>query len=276
MVFSRFFVRDRRSANLQRSSRSRTRLAVESLEARNAPSSLSGTDVLPDYPPDSGHVGQMASVNPMQINWSQSDDQGDTEDHHGHDDGGAVITTTTQFTAIAGGVFIDLPASSFLTPVTAGGVTITASNDADGSFFNFTAGTPDAPGSGDGFLDFNHDLFTNVSPLTLNFSTPVAAFGVSFMQMAPTIDGGNFSAPAVLKVFDGPNGTGNLLGTVTSSGFDPAINPSGHQSFVAVQSNTADIRSAVLVGTGPNLGFAVDGYAVSVTPQGGGTGGGGH
>jgi hypothetical protein len=184
--------------------------------------------------------------------------------------GPGAVATTTQFTAIANASFIDLPASSFLTPVSAAGVTITASNDADGSFFNFPAGTADAPGSGDGFLNFNHDLFTNVSPLTLNFSAPVASFGVSFQQMPPSSEGGAFSSPDTLKVFDGANGTGNLLGTVTSSGFLPAGDPTGQHSFVAVLSGSANIRSAVLVGTGPSLGFAVDGYALSVTPQGAG------
>jgi hypothetical protein len=276
MLFFSFFAScGRRPANRRRSDGSPSRLTLEHLEARNAPSALSGMGALSDYQAAIGQVREMDSTNSIQIDWGQSDDQGEGEHQRGRDDGQATITTTTQFTTIASGVFIDLPASSFLTPVTAGTVTITASNDADGSFFNFTPGTPDAPGSGDGFLDFNHDAF-NVSPLVLNFSTPVAAFGVSFMQMSPTIEGGNFSSPAVLKVYDGANGTGNLLGSVTSSGFVPTTNPNGHQSFVAIESSVANIRSAVLVGTGPNLGFAVDGYAVSVTPQGGGTGGGGH
>lgn len=236
------------------------RLKLEILEDRTAPSSVTSDMLIVAAP-----------MNDIALSDLSNDDQGEVEDRH-HDDQG-VITTTTLFTSIAGATFIDLPASSFLTPVTAQGVTITASNDADGSFFNFTAGTPDAPGSGDGFLDFNNADFSNVSPLTLNFSQPVAAFGVSFMQLAPSIDGGNFSDPAVLKVYDGPNGTGHLLGTVTSSGFVAGVNPlnpNGNQSFVAVLSSKANIESAVLVGTGPNLGFAVDGYALSVTPQGGG------
>lgn len=234
------------------------RLQVEILEDRAAPSSF--TSNMPIVP------APMNGIAPSELS---SDDQGGGGHHH---DDQAVITTTTLFTSIAGGAFIDLPATSFLTPVTAQGVTITSSNDADGSFFNFTAGTADAPGSGDGFLDFNNADFSNVSPLTLNFSTPVAAFGVSFMHMAPTIENGNFTDPAVLKVYDGPNGTGNLLGTVTSSGFVSGVNPlnpNGNQSFVAVLSSRANIESAVLVGTGPNLGFAVDGYALSATPQGG-------
>jgi hypothetical protein len=252
-------------------------LALEELLARATPSALSLADASGGSLIDGGQVRELAAAAEMQVSWDQSQgtSQGpgpntasDGGGRH-HDDQGAV-TTTTQFSAIAGAAFIDLPASSFLTPVSAVGVTITASNDADGSFFNFPAGTADAPGSGDGFLDFNHDLFTNVAPLTLNFSAPVAAFGVSFLQMPPSVDGGNFSAPAVLKVFDGANGTGNLLGTVTSAGFQPAGNPVGQTSFVAVLSSTANIRSAVLAGTGPSLGFAVDGYAVSVTPQGAG------
>jgi hypothetical protein len=267
----------RRPAAPRRTRTSRPPLALEDLLARAMPSALSVTDALAGSLSDDGQVRELASAAQMQVDWSQiqgtsqgpgpntASDDGGGGQHH--DDQGAV-TTTTQFTVIANAAFIDLPASSFLTSVSALGVTITASNDADGSFFNFPAGTADAPGSGDGFLDFNHDLFTNVSPLTLNFSAPVAAFGVSFLEMPPSSEGGAFSSPDVLKVFDGPNGTGNLLGTVTSAGFQPAGDPSGQHSFVAVLSSSANIRSAVLAGTGPTLGFAVDGYAVSVTPQG--------
>ncbi len=267
MLFFPFFGRsNRRPAGSRRVRGSRVRLAVESLEGRAAPSSLSGSDGLPG---DLLNYDDLQAPSGQTQGGSGQDGSGDQGEHRHHDDNqGATITTTTQFTAIAGGTFIDLPASSFLTPVSAGAVTITASNDANGSFFNFPAGTADAPGSGDGFLDFNRDPFVG-SPLTLNFSTPVAAFGVSFMHMDPSIDGGNFSSPAVLKVYDAPNGTGNLLGSVTSTGFVPAAPTTlGEHSFVAVLSSAADIQSAVLAGTGPNLGFAVDGYAVSLTPQG--------
>ena len=275
MFFPLFGRSSRRTTDSRRSRCSRVRLTVESLEGRASPSSLASSAALPGYVLDNDHVQTAAPAGQIQVDSRQGGLWGDAEDGHHHDDQNATITTTTQFTTIAGGAFIDLPASSFLTPVTSGTVTITASNDANGSFFNFPVGTADAPGSGNGFLDFNRAPFVG-SPLTLNFSTPVAAFGVSFMQMAPSIDGANFSSPAVLKVFDAPNGTGNLLGSVTSAGFVPAGSSLGQQSFVAVLSSAQNIRSAVLVGTGPNLGFAVDGYAVSVTPQGGGVGGNGH
>ncbi|HEY2910784.1 MAG TPA: hypothetical protein VGI99_11085 [Gemmataceae bacterium] len=246
----------------------RAPLALEELRERATPSSLSISDA------SAGSLMSGGLIRGLDSDPSDSQGPGPGPNQGGggrhHDDPGAV-TTTTQFTAIANATFIDLPASSFLTPVSAAGVTIIASNDADGSFFNFPVGTADAPGSGDGFINFNHDLFTNVSPLTLNFSAPVASFGVSFLQMPPSSEGGAFSTPDVLKVYDGANGTGNLLGTVTSSGFLPAGDPTGQHSFVAVLSSSANIHSAVLVGTGPTLGFAVDGYALSVTPQGTGT-----
>ena len=270
MLFFRFARPGRRPTAPRRSHGVRTPLALEELRARATPSALSVADASADSLMEGGQVreldsGQSESQGP---GLGPNQGSGDGGGRH-HDDPGAVATTT-QFTAIANASFIDLPASSFLTPVSAAGVTITASNDADGSFFNFPAGTADAPGGGDGFLNFNHDLFTNVSPLTLNFSAPVASFGVSFQQMPPSSEGGAFSSPDTLKVFDGANGTGNLLGTVTSSGFLPAGDPTGQHSFVAVLSGSANIRSAVLVGTGPSLGFAVDGYALSVTPQGAG------
>ena len=265
-----------RPAALRRSPGLRPLLALEELLARAAPSSLSVEGASGDLLSDGSQVLALAANAETQIYVGQSQSQG-PDSSQGSDDGGGrhhddqgAVATTTQFTAIANASFIDLPASSFLTPVTAAGVTITASNDADGSFFNFPTGTADAPGSGDGFLDFNHDLFSNVSPLTLNFSAPIASFGVSFLQMPPSSEGGAFSSPAMLKVFDGANGTGNLLGSVTSSGFLPTGNSTGQHSFVAVISSSVNIRSAELVGTGPSLGFAVDGYALSVTPQGAG------
>jgi hypothetical protein len=43
--------------------------------------------------------------------------------------------------------------------------------------------------------------------------------------------------------------------------------PGGNPDFVAVWSDTLNIRSAILTGTGPSRGFAVDGYAVSFTPM---------
>lgn len=258
MLFSFFLGSRRRPATSAGARNYRARLAVEQLEGRALPGSLSPSAAL-------GSILVASDDALVRVAADGIDDGNDGGDQH---DDQATITTTTQFTAIQGATFIDLPASSFLTPVTSGTVTITASNDADGSFFNFPVGTPDAPGSGDGFLAFNHDAFV-VAPLTLNFSTPVAAFGVSFMHMAPSIENGVFSSPAVLKVFDGPNGTGNLLGTVTSSGFVPTTTGTlGEHSFVAVLSSARNIRSAVLEGTGPTLGFAVDGYAVSLTPQG--------
>lgn len=171
----------------------------------------------------------------------------------------------TDFTKIANARFIDVPASASLDPITFDSTVITADQlFVSGAFISFPTGGPSIPGDGGGYHANEGDISRPISSITLDFSSPLAAFGVTFVHMPPERGFGNDS-PALLQIFDGPNGSGNLVGSITSSGLLTS-NPDGAPSFVAVWSNAINIQSAVLTGTGPIHGFAVDGYAVSFTP----------
>ncbi len=170
--------------------------------------------------------------------------------------------SVTNFTDISGANFIDLPATDSLDQKIFGPTIISASIPfASGSFAAFTKGGINDPGSGDGFFTDTVGVGRAISSITLDFSSPLAAFGVTFEHFPPNRGAGD---PALLEVFDGPQGSGNLLGEVTSSGW--LGGDGGTPDFVGVWSNAVNIRSAVLTGTGPTHGFAVDGYGVSFTP----------
>ena len=141
--------------------------------------------------------------------------------------------------------------------------------DPDIGFSAWPRGTPDDPGDGSGYGYYY--------PLIVNFSAPLAAFGASFFHMFPQNWDVNFTDPATLTVFDGPNGTGNSLGSISSSGYQgtctQSCSPDSTTDFVGIWSDELNIRSAVLNGTGVfqdeilyGQGFAVDEYAISFTP----------
>jgi hypothetical protein len=174
-------------------------------------------------------------------------------------------TTTTRFTTIRDAVFIDLGGTSELGPLVSGPVTITPDVVyASGSFVDLPAGTPDDPGEGDGFFNSTEASWA-VGSMTLDFDTPVAAFGATFMHFPTWFLGElGMSQPAVLQAFDGQNGSGDLVGSVTSSGWVGGI--SGDLDFVGIWSSALNIRSVVLSGAAAPKGYAVDGYALSLTP----------
>src|SRR5262249_34867560 len=98
--------------------------------------------------------------------------------------------------------------------------------------------------------------------LTLTFSQPVAAFGVTFMHYNTTYSGNQGqSSPAQIEVFDSSS---NLLGIVLSSGF---LNGLGTPDFVALQSDAVDIATARISGTAATKAYAADTYALSLIPQ---------
>lgn len=100
----------------------------------------------------------------------------------------------------------------------------------------------------------------NAAPAVFNLSQPVAALGVTFSFISPRID-------AILRVYDGPNATGKLLGSVLSPVIPPpwsADNPT--VDFVAVWSDTATIRSFTIDGPVRGQGASITGYAVSFKP----------
>lgn len=175
--------------------------------------------------------------------------------------GGAI--TVQDASQITGGSFTDVTNARGPARMTVGQVTITPESTSPSSghallFNGQLAGTPAIPGDGTGFGTSDSATDGQAAPLVLDFSTPLAAFGVTFdhiQNLAPD--------PARLSVFDGPNGTGNLIGTALTSG-----SPNGtlDAQFVGLWSDSRDIRSAVLIGDGANHGFVVDGFATSTVP----------
>ncbi|MEK7781370.1 MAG: hypothetical protein AAB370_07710 [Verrucomicrobiota bacterium] len=179
----------------------------------------------------------------------------------------AALTTTSSFTAISGGVFVNGAGYSLLQPYNSGPLTITPSfNFGSGTFSGYTPpGVPGEPGDGNGFLA----SFRAPSPngdLTLDFSTPVAAFGATFIHLdATTLRRWGLHLPGTIRAYDGPNGTGNLLGSVNSSGWF-ASSLGYNFDFVGVMSASQNIQSVVIGGSVEPKGFGLDGYAYSLTP----------
>ena len=167
----------------------------------------------------------------------------------------ADLILVDDYTRIAGRSFLDLPTSSdVLAPWTIDDLTITATHVGNFGFFAWAtvSVTPSDPGSGAGFIKW--------SPVTLDFSTPLAAFGVTFNRWTA-------SYPATLEVFDGEGGAGNLLGSISCAPYSyPVSQDNPPQDFVGLWSSTANIRSAVMYGSGPENEFHVDGYGFSFTP----------
>lgn len=177
----------------------------------------------------------------------------------------AAAVSVTNFTQIPNAKFIDIPETYKLDPVAYKSLSIIADRSfATGAFSKFLLGKPNPaiPSHGDGYWANENGTGGNfdVKAITLNFSLPLEAFGVTFIHMPEEYVGGN-KYPAFLQVFDGPNGSGNLIGSITSSGL-LTQSPVSTPSFVAILSDKICIQSAILTGTGPTHGFAVDGYAV--------------
>ncbi len=179
----------------------------------------------------------------------------------------AALTTTSSFTAISEAVFVNGSGYGLLQPYTSGPLTITPSfNFGSGTFSGYTPpGVPGEPGDGNGFVA----SLRAPSPhgdLTLNFSTAVAAFGATFIHLdATTLRRWGLHLPGTIRAYDGPDGSGNLLGSVNSAGwFASAL---GYNfDFVAVMSDSQNIQSVVIGGSVEPKGFGLDGYAYSLTP----------
>jgi hypothetical protein len=176
-----------------------------------------------------------------------------------------VAATTARiddFTKMADGVFVDIGSSAVLSPITVNGVTITPANNANGGYAGYLAGSPSDPGDGSGFLYSVPSAF-HPPYLQIIFSPAVAAVGVTFRHFPynPEPVAGSHS-PAQLEAFTEPGLSGSLR-VVSSSGFSFE----SATDFVGVWSDSANIRSIKLTGTNVSTpGFAVDGYAFSLTP----------
>jgi len=186
-----------------------------------------------------------------------------------HGSAAGLFTPTSSFTDIPDGVFINVSGYEMLQPMHSGQLTITPVPTllaASGTFSQYVPpNTPSEPGDGYGMLA--SDRAPNpVGDLTLNFSTPVAAFGVTFFHLdATTLRRWGLHLPGLIRAYDGPNASGNFLGSVQSIGWIPSA--LGYNfDFVAVMSDSPNIQSVVIGGSTDPKGYGVDGYAYSLTP----------
>ena len=181
----------------------------------------------------------------------------------------AAMIEVTGFTQITGARFYDAPSGNALTPVTMGGVVITPQvtllNESFGGV-NAPQYGLDVPGNGAGFGS-DSTGFGGVTPLMLNFSQPVAAFGATFVHFENIAIDPSFMSPVSIQLFSGLNRTGTLLGTVIDSSEGVTLQGPAVADFRGLWSDSPQIRSAEISATSrPSGGFQVDGYAISVTP----------
>lgn len=152
-------------------------------------------------------------------------------------------------------------------PLVSGPVTLTPDNlYMSGAFFNFTpSGNPADFSSGDGYAASLKGNW-KAGPLALTFSSPIAAFGATFVHFAPDHVFGMWGAdqPATVSAYDGPNASGRLLGAVASSGWQGP--GSASFDFLGLWSDALSIQSVILSGISEGKTFAVDGYGLSLTP----------
>lgn len=179
----------------------------------------------------------------------------------------AATINTSSFTDIPDAVYVNGSGYSLLQPLTFGDLTVTSSaTSGSGTFTGYVPpGTASDPGDGFGYLA-SYRAPSPVGDVTINFSKPVAAFGVTFFHLdATTLIRWGMHLPGLIRAYDGPNGTGNLLGAVASSGWFPTAR--GYNfDFVAVMSTAVDIQSVIIGGEREPKGFGADAYAFSFTP----------
>ena len=163
----------------------------------------------------------------------------------------AYVMVVDDETAIAGASTYDFPSGNLITPnpLTLGYFTI-----------SFDPGWTNCSFFG-GFCGFNTSTFPDISPMVIDFSNPIAGFGVNFWHTSNPAD---LSGQAVLALYDGANATGNLLGLALDDGLAGTGSSSGFD-FVGIWSDEVNIRSAVVAGAGTSQGYAVDAIQFSFT-----------
>jgi hypothetical protein len=176
----------------------------------------------------------------------------------------AGTVTVSGFDQVPGNIFYDLLSDNGIGSETLGGVFVNPSPTVfNGSFelFYTLEGAPAVPGDRSGVFD-TYAGVGGLRPLTLNFSQPVAAFGGTFVHM---LERDGLDTPVVISAFSGSFGTGQLLGTVTDS-LGEATADQASADFVGVWSDAANINSVVIDSVSNTGGWALDGYAISLTP----------
>ena len=132
-------------------------------------------------------------------------------------------------------------ASSGLPPLTTVGPVHITNSPANSVFdgFSFVTGTPADPSDTDGWGAAGPFL-----PIILDFDRRLRAFGITFNTV------GNQQG-SLLSVYDGPHGTGNLIGQIQSVVVPPPWSAANQPiDFVGVIDNSQRILSAVLSATG--------------------------
>ena len=182
----------------------------------------------------------------------------------------AGVIEVTEFSQISGAQFYDAPASNSVNPVTVGTVIVTPSVSLLNESFagaNAPQYGPNVPGNGAGFGS-DSTGFGGATPLMLNFSEPVAAFGATFVHFENTRRDSSYRSQVSIQLFSGLDGTGTLLGTIVDSWEGVATQQYAVASFRGLWSDRTEVRSAEISASYPhNGGFQVDGYALSVDPM---------
>ena len=176
--------------------------------------------------------------------------------------------TTTNYSDFYQAGFAEVPVSTGFSVEAIFGVRIVPNRTSTNGGYGdpgIPGGDPDNPGDRAGYFSTNNPaVFRPASNVVLNFSDPIVAFGVTFTHFDhPRDNFAQWELPARLRVFDGLDGSGNLVGSITSTGL--IATTGGTADFVGVIANDRIIRSAILDGTGTYSAFGVDGYGLTIT-----------
>ncbi len=173
----------------------------------------------------------------------------------------ATTLATSDFNALPGGQFGGWTDSidSSLPPLTIGSVTFSFTPSGPtgghqvGSTFDITPGGGSDPA---GAFVFGPP-FSGPTATIIDFSQPVAAFGVSF-----------YVESGVLEIFDGPGATGNPLGSVIGSPpAEPWTAANRPVDFVAMISNQREMRSARITGFANAAVYDIAGIGYTLVPE---------
>ena len=178
------------------------------------------------------------------------------------------VVATSDFNQLQSGHFGGYASGidSRLPPLTIDGVTFTFTPSGSsgqhngGVSFPFTAASS---GSDPAVQAFFGRPFSGPPETFIDFSQPLYAFGVTFI-----VGGGSFPEDGLLQVYDGPGGTGNLIGSVVGSPPPAPWSASNRPvDFVALISDQLNIRSAEVVGAGDPSVYWVAGLGYATVPE---------
>ncbi len=168
---------------------------------------------------------------------------------------GAGIVHVDSFTHFQGGLFFDFEVHNDL-DLLSDYMTDRSASANLGSFVALNAGTLSDPGNGRGLMVLSA-FGAAPSILIINFNAPLQGVGATFYHM-PNM---GFSNPATIEIYDSPDATGNLIGSITDTGLADDVQHSP-QDFVGLICDEPIIKSVLFTGTGSRPSFAIDGIAI--------------